>query len=229
MLIRLCGHFINNPARIDKMICIKGLPEEWIFRPSRFGGKELIAPWEPDIEANIPESVRHLCEPFEVTFSFPPIEKGQPYITDKRLISSLRFDYMTEAGQSLWEKVQRYLDKMTPRDQRIPDPVLVAPDQRSAFDPHMARRSMRGSLELVKAEIPVVDLREPVKEVSPPIVNAPIIPKIENTTSLSVKADIPVVAPQILKCDQCEKVYEKERAMKMHKMVAHKKKEIVGV
>lgn len=159
MLIRLAGHFINNPNHIDKLISIKGLPEEWMFRKT-VNGIELAPPWQPDIEANIPLHIRHLCEPRDVTFSFPPIEKGRQGVVETRKVIGLKLDFMTGPGSEMWEKVERYLDKMTPRDQKVPEPVLVAPNQKSEFSPHYGRRTVRGSLELVPADIPEVDLRE---------------------------------------------------------------------
>lgn len=221
MLIRLVGHFIENPNRIDKLICIKGLPDEWFFRTSRFGGKELIKPWEPDVEANIPRECRDLCDPFEITQVFSPIEKGKDYTIDKKIISAVRFDYVTEQGQTMWDQIERYLEKTVPRDQMVPKPVLVAPDHKSAFSPHEARRTVRGSLELRPVDgVPVIDLR----------------PKVITTV------DVPVLIPsqEIVKtpvnknggkfaCKQCDKIYDKEQHLKMHVMRGHAKKEAVGV
>lgn len=224
-LIRLAGHFINNPNHIDKLICIKGLPEEWIFRPSKFGGKELVHPWKPDVDANIPESIRHLCEPTEVTIVFPPIEKGKESVVDKIMVLGIKFDYMTEPGQVLWEKIERYLDRMTPRDQRIPVPVLVAPDQKSQFNPHMPRRTPRGSLELIPSDIPVVDLRIPVIETvsaSAPVSTAVLVAPV--TPVVSVPA--PIVEEkkaEVFKCEKCDKVFDKKRALFMHDVRGHKK------
>ena len=76
MLLRICDHFRNNPKRIDKLIAIKGLPDEWLFT-DREEGRELRKPWQADIEANIPEHIRALCEPIYVNFRYSPIEKGQ--------------------------------------------------------------------------------------------------------------------------------------------------------
>ena len=99
MLIRLCGHFPSNPGHIDKLISIKGLPTEWIFRENvKFGGKELVKPWEVDVEENIPKDIRHLCEPTEIIEVFPPIAPGQPPVVDKRTIIGIRFNFMDAAG-----------------------------------------------------------------------------------------------------------------------------------
>ncbi len=227
MLIRLCGHFVNNPGHIDKLISIKGLPEEWLFRPSRAGGKELMPPWEPDVEANIPKEIRHLCEPVEITRVFPPIEKGRDAVIDKVTIIGIKFNYMSTPGQELWEKIERYLDRMTPRDEKVPVPIIVAPDHKSGFSPHVARRSARGSLELAATDtIPEVDLR--------------IIPTVTETINTTPPAVITQTIPQpvvpakepepAFPCDKCPKTFFKKQALSMHKMKMHSaKKEIVGV
>lgn len=211
MLIRIAGHHFNNPSHIDKMICIKGLPEEWLFRKSKFG-KELLAPWKPDVEENIPQSIRHLCDPVEVTFVFPPIERGRDYVVDTKTVIGLKFEYMTEPGHELWEKIERYLDRMTPRDQKIPEPVLVAPNQKSDFNPHKARRTVRGSLEFEKCEIPVVDLRTEAEKVA--LVQPVIVAK-------------PVIQKEVFKCDQCPKEYDKKNSLRLHVLHGHKKEKVI--
>lgn len=228
MLIRLAGHFKDNPNHIDKLICINGLPNEWFFRPSvkNPGGKELIVPWVPEVEANVPRDIRHLCEEHEVTVVFPPIEKGGGYTIDKKKIIGVKFDYMSQPGQEAWEKIERFLDINTPRDQRVPEPVLVAPNQKSGFDPHVARRTNRGSLELQRTEIPVVNLS--------PI---PVVQTI--TTSASIPQEIkPIIITQKkerkqeelgnFKCEieGCPKEFTKKSALRMHLISGHKKKEV---
>ncbi len=218
MLIRLCGHHIDNPNHIDKLICIKGLPDEFFFRVTKHG-KELIRPWEPDVEANIPKEIRHLCDPFEITQVFPPIEKGKESVIDKTTVLGLRFNFISEAGETMWERIERYLERSVARDQMIPKPVIVAPNQKSLFDPHEARRSSRGSLELRKAEIPVIDVSRP-EPVAPPIitVQAPIV------TAAAAPAPAVVVtheaAPFTFRCEPCGKDFN-ERGLRMHNMKKH--------
>lgn len=222
MLIRIIGHYIDNPARIDKLICIKGLPEEWFYKASRFGGKTLIKPWEPEVEANIPRDCRHLCEPVEITQAFAPIEKGQPYVVDKLTINAVRFDYMTEAGQTMWDQIERYLDRTVPRDILVSKPVMVAPDHKSAYSPHEARRTVRGSLELRPVDaIPVIDLAAFLAPIQPraPQAAAPLI--------MATKVEAP--APVLYGCQLCDRKFEKEQALKMHVMRGHAKKEPAGV
>lgn len=221
MLIRLCGHFLNNPNHIDKLIAIKGLPSEWFFRETKHG-KELMRPWEPDVEANIPKDIRHLCEPVEITRVFPPIEKGKDPVIDKVTILGVRFDFMSQPGQELWEKIERFVDRMTPRDQKIPVPVLVAPDHKSAFNPHAVRRTVRGSLEFFTSDIPEVDLRVPTTQTIT-LANAPP-PTVEMKPPLmEVKAaTVPLPPAEVFNCDQCEKQFLKKQALVMHKRAGHK-------
>lgn len=230
MLIRLCGHYLGNPNHIDKLISIKGLPNDWFFRPSKHGGQELLPPWEPDVESNIPQSIRHLCEPTAITKVFPPIEKGRDSVIDFTTILGVRFNFMSQPGQELWEKIERYVERMTPRDERIPAPVLVAPNHLSAFDPHAVRRTVRGSLELYKAEIPHVDLTRPyIEPITPRAeIQAPVI--LTAAAASVAPTPQPVVAPSIVmhKCD-CGKEFSKEQGLRMHKMKAHPKQIPVGV
>lgn len=231
MLIRLCGHFIDNPNHIDKLICIKGLPDDWFFKTTKHG-KELIRPWVPDIEENIPKDIRHLCDPVEVTQVFPPIEKGKEGVIDKFTVIGLKFDYMTEAGQTTWEKIERYLERMVPRDQMVLKPVLVAPNQKSLFDPHEARRTNRGSLELRKSDIPVIDLRapEPIPIAQPAItVQAPVVTAAVNPApAITFSAPAKMIVPR---CDACSKEFGNERGLRMHNMKRHSelKPQPVGV
>lgn len=225
MLIRLCGHFLNNPNHIDKLISIKGLPEEWFFKASKHGGKELVKPWEPDVEANIPQSIRHLCEPEEITLVFPPIEKGREAVIEKTTILGVRFNFMSQPGQELWEKIERYLERMTPRDERIPQPVIVAPNHLSQFDPHASRKTVRGSVEFFKADIPNVDLRRP----EPIFVPAPTVVVQAPVVATAPAAPQQVVVPPpatVYACEECQKPFDKEQGLRMHKMKSHPKQAV---
>jgi hypothetical protein len=212
MLIKLAGHFYENPNHIDKIISIKGLPQEWFFRKSKFGGVELVPPWVPDNEANIPKSIRHLCEEVEITHVFAPIEKGRESVIDKKKVIALKLDFSTGPGRDAWELVERYLDRMTPRDQKVPKPVLCAPNQKSDFNPHEARRTARGSLELGPCEIPEVDLRESIvgPKVSIPEIIVPVEKKVE---------------PKIeeYQCKKCDQKFTELRLLRGHNLRGHKK------
>lgn len=230
MLIRLCGHYFNNPNHIDKLISIKGLPDEWFFKTSKDGGKELVKPWEPDVEANIDKSIRNLCEPTEITLVFPPIEKGRESVVEKVTILGVRFNFMTQPGQELWEKIERYLDRMTPRDERVPIPVIVAPNHLSPFDPHAARRTVRGSLELYKSEIPHVDLSprlEPAIAPAPRVeIQAPVAATAPSVVVAPAVIPQPVVKPTVAHLCDCGKSFDKEQGLRMHKMKAHPKQPV---
>lgn len=223
MLIRLAGHFIDNPAHIDKLICIKGLPEEWFFRENKkYQGKELIAPWLPDIESNIPQSIRHLCDTLEVIRIFPPIEKGREYIVDRFNIIGVRFDYMTESGQTTWDKIERYLERMVPRDQMVPKPVLVAPNQKSEFNPHEARRTTRGSLEFRPAEVPMIDLG--IREETTLVIPSSVSMTTSQSASVVLTEEKPKKEPkEVFKCDECDKKFKKDGFLRLHKLRGHPK------
>ncbi len=234
MLIRLAGHFIDNPNHIDKLICIKGLPDEWFFKTTKYG-KELIKPWVPDIDVNIPKDIRHLCDPIEVVQYFPSIAPGKEGIVDKLTVLGLKMDYMTEAGQTMWEKIERYLERAVPRDQMIQKPVLVAPNQKSLFDPHEARRTTRGSLEMRKTEIPVIDLTPPVVAPAPIVVNTVPVIQVQPSIMTAANAVSPILkvtreAPTVatVRCEPCGKDFN-ERGLRMHNMKKHPSKEPVGV
>lgn len=195
-------------------------------------------PFEPDVESNIPKDIRSLCDVTEVTIVFPPIEKGRDYVVDKRMILGVRFNFLTEPGYELWTKIERYLDKMIPRDQKVPDPVIVAPNQKDSFNPHQTRRTARGSLEMFPSEIPVVDLRtisltqEPVYTVATSSQVILPVPSVETKTVgpdfSSVKIEKKIITD--VECDVCQKKFSNVRAVRMHKMKSHsKKKEPAGV
>jgi hypothetical protein len=227
MLIKLTGHFIDNPQHIDKVIAIKGLPEEWMFRPSKYGGKELIRPWVPDVAENIPLSIRHLCEETEVTVVFPPIEKGRDSVVDKIKIIGLKLDFGTEPGQDLWMKIERYVEQMTPRDQKVPKPVLCAPNHKSDFSPHEVRKTIRGSLELRPTEVPMVDLRQslvgPRVEVAPPVViPKPVVEQKEEKVTVSVEDNKKTEELKIWQCKKCDQKFTELGKLRGHNLRGHK-------
>jgi hypothetical protein len=222
MLIRLCSHFPENSRHIDKLIAIKGLPEEWLFRTTKHG-KELVKPWEPDVEANIPKYIRHLCEPVEIAMVFPPLTPKDEVIVDYRTIIGLRFNFMTQPGQELWEKVWRYVEGTIPRNEKVPKPVLVAPDHKSPFETYEARRSVRGSLELHPADIPEIDLTKYTQTVSAPVPQP--LPEMED----AVREILPTESAGIFRCSEpnCGRVFDKSRAVMMHIRHMHKKEKAV--
>lgn len=225
MLIRLAGHFLLNPQHIDKLICIKGLPDDWMFRTRADGRKELKAPWEADIDENIPKHVRHVCVPKTVVKYYSPIEKGREGVTEELTILGVKLNYMTEPGRAMWTKIERYMEGTIPRDIQLPIPVLVAKDQKSPFETFTARKRVTGGLELEPSEIPVVDLDNPTGKIQP------IIPQETHQATVLTPPSAPTAAKtpvEEFKCDQCKYSATKKQALRMHTTRLHKK-EKVGV
>lgn len=217
MLIRLIDHFKDNPKRVDKLIAIKGLPNDWIFIETE-RGPELKKPWEADIDKNIPFDIRHLCEPMYVIFRFPPINNQYKEVIEKKQILGIRIDYNSEPGRQLWDDIERYISETLPRDERIPVPVVCAKDERSGFETYTPRRTSRGSLELVPSPIPLVDLtRYKVK-----------VEKVETPVELESERS-PVHQRTTIKCPDCDFEHESPRGIRMHAMKRHPKKEKVEV
>lgn len=238
MLIRVADHFKLNPKRIDKLIAIKGLPDEWLYRDT-LEGRELKKPWSADVDANIPHDIRHLCEPMYINFRYSPITKGEKEIIDRRQILGIKIDYNTEPGREMWDQVERYLEESIPRNERIPVPVVCAKDERSAFETYKPRRNAGGSLEFVPSPVPEIDLtkyRVVEQELAP--VQASIAPVVSPPTKLAVPlsetdvASVPIPSakePQatLFKCEDCDYEHRSPRGVRMHKMKRHPKKEKV--
>lgn len=217
MLLKLVGHHPQNSLHIDKLIVIHGLPEDWVFRKRSDGGRELNPPFTPDIDVNIPPQIRHLCTPTEIVVYYPPIERGVPGITDKRTILGVKLDYMTEPGREMWVRIERYIEGILPRDEKLPIPVMCAKDQKSPFETYVARRRVSGGVELEPAEIPVVDLDRYAKPV--PVLVVP--PKPE-----PVMAPEPQAVAASFKCAHCDYVAPKPQAVRMHTLKRHLKPKV---
>ena len=230
MLIKLAGHYPNNPNHIDKLISIKGLPEEWIFRDGPLG-KELVKPWIPDDDINIPKEIRHLCEPTDIVISYSPVAKGEKSVIDNKTILGIKLDFGTEPGREMWEKIERFMDKMTPRDMKIPEPVMMAPNQKSGFNPTIGRRSNRGSLEFASSvDVPDVDFRHKIEEAQPkpslkPIV-VPPTPKVEEKKEEVLVEDKRSTVKA--RCEECKTDFKSKGIYAIH-MKKHKVQEKVGV
>lgn len=209
MLIRLVGHNVRdrrhekNPHAIDKLFVVNGLPEEWMFRKTSDGGKEIVRPWEADIDANIPVAIRHLCTKTEVTYKFSPIEKGALPFIEKRMILGLRLDLSNQPAKEMWERVEDYIERSLPRDERFPSPRVIAKDHREAF-----------SLE--PDQIPVVNL---VPKVEVPLQTRPIVvPSFETSEKEITQANY--------RCQECEFTSPKKQGLRMHEMKKHKKEKV---
>jgi hypothetical protein len=223
LLLRICDHFKDNPKRIDKLIAIKGLPKEWFFTEIP-EGMTLKRPWMPDIDANIPHDIRHLCEPMYLVFKYPAIQSGAKEVIEQRQVLGFKIDYNTEPGRQMWDDVERYIEESMPRSERIPVPVLCAKDERSAFDTYMGRRNTRGSLELIPSPVPLVDLTQyvQVKVQDIPSAATVLVPTpIETKTESSQNSEF--------KCDECDYHHSSQRGIRMHTMKRHPKKEKVSV
>lgn len=211
MLIRLCGHFINNSQHIDKMICINGLPDDWVFKTRTDGLKELAPPFTADIPENIPKQIRNLCTPTDVVKYFPPIEKGREGVLDSMTILGVRLDYMTEAGRSMWVRIQRYMDDCLPRHAKVPEPVIVAKDQKSPFETYSVSRPIGGGIEMKPADIPVVDL------------DIPPVPPDRPSPPIVASSPTPQQAEPSFKCPECDFTHLKKQGVSMHRVKKHPK------
>lgn len=228
MLYRVCDHFKNNPKRIDKLIAIKGLPEEWLFRETE-EGKEIRKPWQADIAENIPQEIRHLCEPMYVNFRYSPLERGQKEILDRRQILGLKIDYNTEPGREMWDQVERYIEETVPRNERVPVPVVCAKDEHSGFETYEPRRGPTGSLAFHPRPVPEIDLtRYRVVE------QAPILPPVVSPPPATNVVPPAVILPQFpstpepqaakFKCEACDYEHVSKQGIRMHTTKRHPKK-----
>lgn len=228
-LIRICDHFKNNPKRIDKLISIKGLPEEWFFRETP-EGKELKRPWQPDVDANIPYEIRNLCEPMYLIFRYAPIERGAKELIEKRQVLGFKIDYNTEPGREMWDQVERFIEESTPRNERIPVPVLCAKDEHSVFETYHPRRNARGSLELVPSPVPSIDLVAYLTSVVlPPVaVQVPPSPPEVVAPPAVVAPQSPAAPPQAANfaCDVCQQEFVYQKAFKKHQKLHVKERAV---
>lgn len=171
-------------------------------------GVELKMPWKPDIDLNIPHDIREVCEPMYVTIRYPSIDSSKPGVIEKRKILGVKIDFNTEPGREMWERVERYVEESTPRDERIPVPVVCSKDERSAFETFTPRRNATGSLEMISAPVPVVDLTRFIKEETPAIPPAAVV--LEELSRAEDKQ------PQDFQCSECRKVFKSQHGLKIH-------------
>jgi len=208
MLIRVISHFHKrNMHGIDELIRIENLPEDMIFR-KKDGKTYLVHPWERDIDANIPKDIREHCTPIDITEDLPR-EKNESTgswqtPSDTIRILGVRLNLDSTPGMEMWKKIERIIDRGTSRDQKIPAPVVVAPDQKSAFF-------------LEAKDIPVVILK----------------PEILTPSQTSTAVAVPFVPPkietnlaQMFECGVCKKEFDSQRGLWMHeRKTRHKVKE----
>lgn len=211
MLLRIISHFHKkNTHGIDELIRIDNFPDELMFR--RKDGKTYLAsPWERDIDANIPKEIREHCSPVDITEDLPREKNeatGQWQVpSDTIRILGVRLNLDSTPGMEMWHKIQRILDRGTSRDQRIPEPAVVAPDQKSSFF-------------LEAKDIPVVVLKSDV---------------VQQTVTVSTAATVQILpvtidAPQMFECGVCKKEFSAQRGLWMHeRKTRHKVKEPIAV
>ena len=220
MLIRLVSHFHLNPKHIDKLIAIKGLPEDWIFRRTEDGMLELKRPWEPDIDVNIPQDIRQFCEPTYIIVNYPALQPGVKGFVERKQILGIKLDYMTEPGRELWERIERFIEGTLPRTERVPRPVLCAKDEHSVFETYESKRSSTGSIFLEPAQVPELDLR-------PYLVKTPVV--VESPVTVVAQDPPSIPRASQFACDRCPKAFDKANALRMHKLRGHPAKEKVEV
>jgi hypothetical protein len=214
MLIRICSHFHKqNNHGIDELIRIDGLPDDLIFR--REEGKVFLrVPFEKDIDANIPKEIREHCTPIDITENLPR-EKNEATgqwqtPSDTIRILGVKLDLDSTPGMETWKKLQRILERDTPRDQKVPSPAVVAPDMTSPFF-------------LEAKDIPVVVLRQEV--VQPQIVTHTVVTVPVEVPKMEIKTE----EPHKFECGVCHKNFGQQRGLWMHeRKTRHKVKEPVA-
>lgn len=211
MLIRIISHFHKkNTHGIDELIRIDGLQDELMFR-RKDGKVYLQTPWERDIDSNIPKEIREHCTPMDITEDLPREKNeatGQWQVpSDTIRILGVRLNLDTTPGMEMWRKLERILNMETPRDQRIPEPAVVAPDQKSPFF-------------LEAKDIPVVILKKEI-----------VAPVAQTATAVSVPFNPPKIdvdVSQKFYCGECKKEFSAQRGLWMHeRKMRHKSKEPV--
>lgn len=207
MLIRVCAHFRKaNMHGIDEMIRIDGLPDDLMFR-FKDGKRYLRSPWEPDLDVNIPHDVREHCAPVDITIDLPREKNEATGVwqepSDTKRILGVRIQLDNNPGAEMWKQVERILDRGTSRDQRIPVPAPVAPNQKDPF-----------SLEA--KDLPVVILRPENQTMPVTVSTAP---------PAQFKAEEPP-RDDSFACGVCNKAFGQQRGLWMHeRKMRHKVKE----
>lgn len=247
LLIRLIMHPKNNPHLIDKLIILRGLPYEWVFKKSKFKiehedgtieegvGDNLLTPWEADADVNIPREVRDLTEPITFLHWFPGgANAGKSFngFWNKRTVWGLRIDFSHGPSQELWNKIEEFMDKSLGRGEKMPEAVQVAKDQKSEFKTFLARRGKTlSSLEMVEMDVPIVDLR--TKVLTEGTITIASSPELTLKTVITVPVNPAPPTPEppkngdvIYTCDVCQKVFDKPRALSMHKLGAHRREKV---
>lgn len=194
-LIRLVSHPDKNKYLCDKIVFIEGIPEHMMFY-KKDGKNFLKHPWVIDVTENIPKPVRDKFQPqpLKTNVHFPSPEKGIPPINDEVDTYGFSLDYQNGQAEQIWESIERMIDAVTPRGDKLPVPILVDP---SLDDEHRAR-----GWTISAEDIPSIDLR-----------GAQPAPVIVKPSGQPISMN---------KCPECPKSFAKEQGLRMHKMKAHK-------
>ena len=209
-MLRIVSHFHKqNTHGIDELIRIDGLPDDMMFR-RKDGKVYLQSPWERDVDANIPKDIREHCTPIDITEDLPREKNEATGVwqipSDTVRILGVKLNLDSTPGMEMWRKLERIIESGTPREQRIPRPAVVAPDQKSPFF-------------LEAKDIPVVILKSEVVTTTATAVSAPFNPP---------KIDVEVSPPQMFECGECKKEFSAQRGLWMHeRKMRHKSKEPV--
>ena len=214
MLIRVISHFSRaNPHGIDEMIRIDGLQDDLLFR-KKDGKTYLNHPWEPDIDVNIPKSIREHCTPMDITIDLPPERNEATGVwqrpSDTFRILGIKINLDTMPGTQMWKQVERILDRGTSRDQKIPVPRPIAPNQKEAFN-------------LEAQDIPIVVLKpEIMVQPTPTITVVASVPEVKFEQEVKVEKKV----KEVFTCPACDKKFKAQRGLWMH---GRKKGHVVDV
>lgn len=147
MLIRLGSHHKKNSNLFDKVIDIKGLPDSMFFKEEsgklyideyddeghlKFihqKGTTLKQPWTADIPENFPKDVLQKFSINKKIF-YLDVFKAEGRGVERILVPlpplvGVQLDYQTAPGQDLWDQIERILERETPRDKKVPEPIVV--------------------------------------------------------------------------------------------------------
>lgn len=187
MLIRVVSHHVDNPLHIDKLICIKGLPEALMF--TKANGKRILKePWKLDPIENIPKHIRSAFEPETVSVHTPAFQSPNgdkyPALDDDIEVFAVQIDYQNGQGESTWKQIERMIDIHTPRDEKVKAPVVVCGTRFEGFT-------------ITADDIPTIDFGDKIAEEEKP-----------KKTQVSREG---------LRCPVCSKPFEREQQLRMHK------------
>lgn len=132
MLIRLVNHHIKNPEMRDKLINIENFPESY-FIEVREGNKVIKNPWEVDNPQNLSRDIKdRFYKPMlisDVVTAYRDAHTTEEFYHKSRYYEIqcgvVKLDYATGPGEEVWSRVERLIEKTTPRDMPIPKPAIV--------------------------------------------------------------------------------------------------------